>query len=178
MISSYKDDKLLYNDDTDDILAGINDRAKESSKEILKKMGKKRMAKKEKKRKTRICERPFFKKGKTIAHFCNISLITFHVLPLFKSFLFIFKQKSPQVHRLHLKLSELTQDLSSCFLQHKSLKGPAGSKLKESLIKNKLRKTKDFFLGSSTEKNACQLHREKKHDTMRFVSDLCEKSFH
>ena len=44
------DDKLLYNDEKDDILAAVNDKAKESSKEILKKMSKKGMTKKGKER--------------------------------------------------------------------------------------------------------------------------------
>lgn len=44
------DGKLLYNDEKDNIIPEVNDRAKKSRKEILKKMGKKRMTKKLKER--------------------------------------------------------------------------------------------------------------------------------
>ena len=45
------DGKLLYNDEKDNIIPEVNDRAKKSRKEILKKMSKKRMTKKLKERK-------------------------------------------------------------------------------------------------------------------------------
>ena len=59
-----KDDKLLYNDEKDDVLAEVSDRAKESSTEILKTMSKKGMTKKGKERKPCFSENPIFKKGK------------------------------------------------------------------------------------------------------------------
>ena len=72
------DGKLLYNDEKDNIIPEVNDRAKKSRKEILKKMGKKRMTKKLKER--RLWE-AYFQKGKTLlmAHFFN------SILPMFKS---------------------------------------------------------------------------------------------
>ena len=97
------------------------------------------------------------KKEKTqlIAHFYN------SILPMFKSFVLILEQKSPQVHRIHSEISELTRDFFSCFTKHESLKGLTGSKLKKLNIKNELRKTKDFYIGSSAEKITRKLHKEK-----------------
>ena len=69
------------------------------------------------------------------------------LLPMFKSFILIFEQKTPQVHKLHLKLAEVTRDFFACILKHQSIKGLTGSKLKKPNIKNELRKTKDFFIG-------------------------------
>ena len=54
------DGKLLYNDEKDNIIPEVNDRAKKSRKEILKKMSKKRMTKKLKERKARVCEKLIF----------------------------------------------------------------------------------------------------------------------
>ena len=65
---------------------------------------------------------------------------------MFKSFILIFEQKTPQVYKLHLKLAEVTRDVSACILKHQSIKGFTGSKLKKPNIKNELRKTKDFFI--------------------------------
>ena len=67
------------------------------------------------------------KKEKTqlIASFYN------SILPMFKSSILIFEQKSPQVHRIHSEISELTRDFFSCFAKHESLKRLTGSKLKK-----------------------------------------------
>ena len=55
-----KDDKLLYNDEKDDVLAEVSDRAKESSTEILKTMSKKGMTKKGKKKKALLQRKSYF----------------------------------------------------------------------------------------------------------------------
>ena len=101
-------------------------------------MSKKGLTKKGKARKARIFEKVIFKIEKThlIAHFYN------SVLPMFKSFVLIFEQKNPQVHRIHLQSSELTRDFLSCFVKHESVKRLTGSKLKQLPIKNELRKTR------------------------------------
>ena len=96
----------MYNDEKDYILAGVNDRAKKSSKEILKKMSKKKMMKKWKERKARICEKLIFQKGKTLL----IGHLYSSVLPMFKYFVLIFEQKSSQVHIFYLEISESTLD--------------------------------------------------------------------
>ena len=113
------------------------------------------------------------KKEKTqlTAHFYN------SILPVSKSFVLIFEQKSPQVHRKHAEISELTHDFFSCFAKHKSLKGLFGFKLKKLNIKNESRKTKDFYIGSSAEKIARKFCKEKKDDTGREFQSSVKKSF-
>ena len=135
-----KEDKVLYNDEKNSIIskAGVTGDAIKSIDEILKNMSKKGLTKKGKARKARIFEKVIFKREKThlIAHFYN------SVLPMFKSFVLIFEQKNPQVHRIHLQSSELTRDFLSCFVKHESVKRLTGSKLKQLPIKNELRKTR------------------------------------
>ena len=106
-------------------------------------MKKKGLTKKGKTRKSRIYEKVIFQKHKTllIANFYEA------VLPMFKSFILTFEQKTPQVYKLHLKLAEVTRDFFACILKHQSIKGLTGSKLKKPNIKNELSKTKDFFIG-------------------------------
>ena len=50
---------------------------------------------------------------------------------MFKSSILIFEQKSPQVHRIHSEIPELTRDFFSCFTKQESLRGLTGSKLKK-----------------------------------------------
>ena len=160
-----KEDKVLHNDEKNSIIskAGVTGDAIKSVEEILKKMSKKGLTKKGKARKARIFEKVIFKREKShlIAHFYN------SVLPMFKSFVLIFEQKTPQVHRIHWQISELTREFLSCFVKHESVKRLTGSKLKQLPIKNELRKTKDFYIGSSTEKVARKLRREKKDDIVK-----------
>ena len=62
--------------------------------------------KKGKAHKSRIYKKVIFQKHKTllIANFYEA------LLPMFKSFILIFEQKTTQVHKLHLKLAEVTRD--------------------------------------------------------------------
>ena len=170
-----KEDKVLYKDEKNSIIskAGVTGDAIKFIDEILKKMSKKGLTKKGKARKARIFEKVIFKRKKThlIAHFYN------SVLPMFKSFVLTFEQKTPQVHRIHLQISELTRDLLSCFVKHESVKRLTGSKLKQLPIKNELRKTKDFYIGSSTEKVARKPRREKKDDIVKEFQVCVKKSF-
>ena len=106
-----------------------------------------------------------------LAHFCN------SILPMLKSFVFIFEQKSSQVHRIHSEISELTHDFFSCFAQHEPLKGLTDSKLKKLNIKNESRKTKNVNIGSSGEKIARKLRKEKKDDIVREFQSSVKKSF-
>ena len=133
------DGKLLYNDEKDNIIPEVNDRAKKSRKEILKKMGKKRMTKKLKERKARVCEKLIFKKEKhylwLISSTAFYRCSSLHIDILAK-----------RVSRLHLEIFESTRDFFSCFLKHEPVKELTCS------IKNELPKTKDIYIGSSTGK--------------------------
>ena len=136
-------------------------------------MSKKGLTKKGKAKKARIFVKVIFKREKThlIADFYN------SVLPMFKSFVLIFEQKTPQVHRIHLQIYELTRDFLSYFVNHESIKRLTGSKLKQLPIKNEMRKTEDFYIGSSTEKVAHKLRREKKDDIVKEFQVCVKKSF-
>ena len=57
------------------------------------------------------------------------------------------------------------------------MKGLTGSKLKKLNIKNESRKTKDFYIGSSAEKIARKLRKEKKDDIVREFQSSVKKSF-
>ena len=92
----------------------VNDKAKASIIAVLDKMSEEGLTKKGKARiyeKVCIYEKLILKKEKVqlIAHFYN------SILPMFKSFVLILEQKSPQVHRIHSEISELTREFFSCF---------------------------------------------------------------
>ena len=91
------------------------------------------------------------------------------VLPMFKSFILIFEQKSPQVHKLHLKLSEVTRDFSCLYFKAQKHKAYllTGSKSKKFNTKNELRKMKDFFIDASNEKLTRNLRRDNKADILK-----------
>ena len=120
-----KEDQAIYRDDKDLIFEqnGCTEKAKESILLIQKQMKKEGPTKKGKDCKSRIYEKAIFQKHKTllIANFYEA------VLPMFKSFILIFEQKTPQVHKLHLKLAEVTRDFFACILKHESIKGFTGS---------------------------------------------------
>ena len=168
-------DKGLYKDEKNDFLikSEVNDKAKASINAILDKMSKKGLTKKGKARKVSIYEKLILKKEKPqlTASFYN------SILPIFKCFVLIFEQKSPQVHRIQSEISELIRDFFSCFTKHESLKGLTGSKLEKLNIKNESRKTKDFYTGSSAEKIARKLCKGKKDDIVTEFQSSVKKSF-
>ena len=127
-------------------------------------MSKKRMTKKLKERKALVCEKLIFKKEKH--YLWLISLTAFyrcsslHVDILAK-----------RVSRLHLEIFESKGDFFSCFLKHEPVKELTCS------IKNELPKTKDIYIGSSTEKFLSASSWKETWDREK-VSGLREKSFH
>ena len=102
-----KEDQAIYRDDKDLIFEqnGCTEKAKESILLIQKQMKKKGLTKKGKARKSRIYKKGIFEKHETllIANFYEA------VLPMFKSFILIFERKTPEVHKLHLNLAEVTR---------------------------------------------------------------------
>ena len=123
------EDQAIYRDDQDLIFEqnGCTEKVKKSILLIQKQMKKKGLTKKGKASKSRMYEKFIFQKHETllIANFFEA------VLPMFKSFILVFEQKTPQVHKLHLKLSEVTRDFFACILKHESTKGLTCSKLKK-----------------------------------------------
>ena len=131
-----KEDQAIYRDGKDLIFEqnGCTEKAKESILLIQKQMKKEGLTKKGKDCKSRIYEKVIFQKHK---NFVNRQF-------LWSCFALITEQKTLQVHKLHLKLSEVTRYFFACILKYESIKGLTGSKLKKLNIKNELRKTKDF----------------------------------
>ena len=136
-------------------------------------MKKKGLTKKGKAPKSRVYKKSILQKHKTllIANFFEA------VLPMFKSLILIFKQGTPQVHKLHLRHSEVTRDIFACILKHESIKGLTGSKLKKLNIKNELRKTKDFFIDASNEKLTRKLRHENKADRVKEFQVCVKRAF-
>ena len=160
-----KEDQAIYRDDKDLIFEqnSCTEKAKELIFLIQKQMKKKVLIKKGKARKSRIYKKVIFQKHKIllIANFYEA------VLPMLKSFIFICEQKTPQVHKLHIKLAEVTRDFFACILKHKSIKGLNGSKLKKLNIKNE---------SASNEKLTRKLRRESRHSQR--ISSLCQERFY
>ena len=123
------EDQAIYRDDQDLIFEqnGCTEKVKKSILLIQKQMKKKGLTKKGKASKSRMYEKFIFQKHETllIANFFEA------VLPMLKSFILVFEQKTPQVHKLHLKLSKVTRDFFACILKHESTKGLTCSKLKK-----------------------------------------------
>ena len=69
-----------------------------------------------------------------------------------------------------------SHDIFLCYVKHQSSKGLTCSKFKKLNIKNESRKTKDFYIGSSAEKIARKLRKEKKDDIVREFQSSVKKS--
>ena len=75
------------------------------------------------------------------------------VYPMFKSFVLVFEQKSPQIHKLYVKLVEVLQQFLSAFVKHKLLRKASGKQLKElELSKRTVRRKDDIFYGAKNER--------------------------
>ena len=136
-------------------------------------MRKKSLTKKGKERKRRICDKVVLQKDKTqpMSHSYEA------ILPIFKSFVLIFEQKVPQVHRIHYQISSVAREFLACFVNHDSIKGLTGSKLKKLDIGNNLRKAKNFYVGASTERVGKKLRKEKKIDTINEFERSVKQAF-
>ncbi len=74
------------------------------------------------------------------------------VLPMFKSFVLIFEQKEPLVHKLHDEITKLLCNFLACFIKHENLVDINTYKLANLKIeKNIICKLSQLFIGSRTE---------------------------
>eukprot|EP00111_Clytia_hemisphaerica_P013916 TCONS_00040959-protein len=157
-----KEDRLLYKDEKELLTVDASKEGKQNIIEIQSTMRKKGLTKKGKERKQRIF-------GKLI-HRCDMTKLVAEfyqaVLPLFKSFVLIFQQKSPQVHRLHSSISSVTREFFACFMEHSTIKGLTGSKLQKVDVKGNLRKSKHIYTGTMTRTLGKKLKEEKKIETL------------
>ena len=104
-----KEDLAIQRDDKDLIFKRNScvEKAKESDLLIQSQVKKKGPTKKGKACKSRICDKVIFQNHKTLL----IASLYETVLLMFMSFIFKFKHKSPPVHKLHLKVLEITKEL-------------------------------------------------------------------
>ena len=58
-------------------------------------------------------------------------------LPLFKSFVLVFEQKEPVVHRLHNELKETLRSFLACFLKIEKVKSISTKKMLQINVKEK-----------------------------------------
>ena len=84
-----------------------------------------------KERKKQIVKKLFYSSTETLIqlHFYN------DILPTFKSFILIFQQDGPQIHRLHDEQTDLVRHFLSSFIKHEYLKCASASSLKKLDVK-------------------------------------------
>ena len=101
-----------------------------------------------KKRKLRIVDKLFYTREKTDIQF-NFYI---SVLPLFKSFILVFEQKEPLVHRLHDDLKELVRSFLACFLKVEKIKSISSKRLCKLDVKDRSNQKpiNAWFIGNST----------------------------
>lgn len=75
----------------------------------------------------------------------------FFVLKFFKSSLFIFEQKGPQIHWLHKMHVENLQTFSACFMKFKVLNDMVSDKL--NFVDVAIQKMKTFYVGEKKTKS-------------------------
>ena len=76
------------------------------------------------------------------------------ILPTFKSFILIFQQDGPQIHRLHDEQTDLVRHFLSSFIKHEYLKCASASSLKKLDVKaSKFHlHLKEMFTGAKAER--------------------------
>lgn len=141
LIDCYKDDisKILINYD-------VNVEGKKLFIDIQKQMKKKSLTEDGKDRKERIITKLFYENN----YLNLVSNFFIAVLPLFKSFILIFEQKEPQIHKLHDMMSQTLRTFLSCFMTFESLP-KSSNKLKNADIASNVRKLKTLFVGDEND---------------------------
>jgi hypothetical protein len=85
------------------------------------------MTKAGKERKKRLVTKLFYEEDTTMLY---VDLYM-SVLPLFKSFILIFEQSTPMVHKLHDELVDTARCLLGCFIKPEHIKGKSARKLEK-----------------------------------------------
>jgi hypothetical protein len=85
-----------------------------------------------KERKNRLVKKIFYESDKTVLH---IDLYK-DILPMFKSFLLMFEQASPMIHRLHDEQTKLVRSFLCCFIKHEEVKDITARRLKKLDVKD------------------------------------------
>ena len=106
-------DQYLYNDILESIMGSASQEAQHSIRELHKKLKDKRLTDDGKNRKKRVVEKLFYLRTKTIL----LMGLYIDLLPLFKSFILMFEQKEPMMHRLHDEQVSLVRNFLACFIK-------------------------------------------------------------
>ena len=120
-----KDMKEVYKEDVDALLTKCSERARGRIGAIQKLCANKKLTTKGLDRKKRIVERLFYKRLVTDLH---LNFYT-HLLPLIKSFVLIFEQKEPMVHRMFDELKSCMQSFLCCFIKVENVTSLTAKKL-------------------------------------------------
>ena len=114
----------------------ISDDGKKRLKEITRLCMKKSLTEAGRERKKRIAHELFHKRITT-----NLQLYFYiSTLPLFKSFVLVFEQKEPMVHRLHDELKETLRSFLAFFLKIEKVKSISTKKYSKWMLKQKTTK--------------------------------------
>ena len=113
-----KDLKEAYQTESETLVESSSSRAKSRVTAIQKTCTKKKLTEAGKERKGRIVDRLFYQRHTTELH---LNLYTY-ILPLIKSFVLIFEQKEPMVHRYHDEVRECMRSFLCCFIKVESIK--------------------------------------------------------
>ena len=166
-----KDDVGLYKDVVDEITDGLSINAKKVIRKMVEKRKLKSLTKAGRERKERIVESLFHFRQETLLH-VNLYL---EILPIFKSFILIFEQREPLVHRIYDEQVDLVKTLLACFIKPEFIKDITGRKLKGLDLKDKnmQRKLNEIYVGTKAEEILLRIS----HKNSEFKSDFLKNLF-
>ena len=124
----------------------------------------------EKNRKTCIVIKNFYE----INYLYLVSNFFISALPLFKSFILIFEQKEPKIHKLHDMMSETLRTFLSCFMAFESLPKSSNG-LKHVDIASNVRKLKSIFVGDENDRlvSVMRKNRSQQEIVVDFYKKVC-----
>ena len=163
----------VYQDEIDKILDAkhIIPETRQTIKRFQKQMKGKSLTEAGQNRKNRIVKKLFYEFSKTML----ISTFYLSVLPIFKSFVLVFEQKSPQIHKVYDELTEVIRSFMGCFMKYESINNLSAKQLKRVSVEDtNIRKRRDFFFGAKTEKLMKSLKKNKnnKELVLQFLSSV------
>ena len=96
------------------------------------------------------------------------------VFPMFKSFVLVFEQKTPQIHKTHDKLVEVFRNFLAFFMKYEKIRNIRSKKLKCIKIDDSsIRDVETFFYGGKNERLMKEMCTKKRNViTARFRSTL------
>ena len=124
----------------------VNAEGKHLINNIQQQMKRKSLTEDGKDRKERIVTKLFYENN----YLNLVSNFFISVLPLFKSFVLIFEQKEPNIHKLHDMMTQTLRTFLSCFMIFESIPN-SSNKLKCVDIASNIRKLKSLFVGDDND---------------------------